>query len=138
MLDPATFTASAIAQLAFNEFIKSGAGELAKKSLSGAIDQVKQLRDRIRGKLQGNDRAITALSEVEQQGTEAAIEKAAKYLDLEMTEDPAFATEVRQLAQQIVNIQNQTNTSLNQQNINYGRDQNVINQPTGDIKIGGS
>jgi ElaB/YqjD/DUF883 family membrane-anchored ribosome-binding protein len=136
MLDPATFTATAIAQLAFNEFVKSGAGELAKKSISGAIDQIKQLRDRIRGKLQGNDRAITALSEVEQQGTEAAIEKAAKYLDLEMTEDPEFATEIQQLAQEITNIQNQTNSS--REYTNYGRDQINIENITGNPKIGGS
>jgi hypothetical protein len=49
MVDPATFTATAIAKLAFDEFIKSGAGELAKKSIGGAIDQVKHLRDRIQG-----------------------------------------------------------------------------------------
>jgi transcriptional accessory protein Tex/SPT6 len=136
MVDPASFTAAAIAKLAFDEFIKSGAGELAKKSLSGAIEQVKHLRDRIQAKLSGNDRAITALSEVEQQGTEAAIEKAAKYLDLEMTEDPAFATELRQLAQQITNIQNQSNSSREYNN--YGRDQINIETIQGDPKIGGS
>ena len=113
-------------------------GEVAKKAVGGAIEQVKHLRDRIQAKFSGNDRAITAFNDVKQQGTEAVIEKAAKYLYLEMAEDPAFATEIRQIAQEIVSIQNQSNTTLNQQNLNYGRDQNVTNQPTGDIKIGGS
>jgi hypothetical protein len=67
-MDPTTaIAASTIAQLAFNEFIKSGSGELAKKSLGVAIDLVKNLRDRIRAKFQGNGRAETALAEVEQQ-----------------------------------------------------------------------
>jgi hypothetical protein len=60
------------------------------------------------------------------------------YLDDAMVEDKAFATEIRQLAQQIINIQNQNTTTLNQQNINYGRNQNIFNQTQGDIRIGDS
>ena len=60
-----TLAASTIAGIAFNEFIKSGAGELAKKSLSGTIDLIKNLRGKIRTKFQGNGRAETALAEVE-------------------------------------------------------------------------
>jgi hypothetical protein len=33
-------TGTAIAKLAFDEFVKSGAGELAKKSVGGAIEQL--------------------------------------------------------------------------------------------------
>ncbi len=67
-MEPTTaIAASTIAGLAFNEFIKSGAGEIAKKSVGGAIDLVKNLRDKIRTKFQGNGRAETALAEVEQQ-----------------------------------------------------------------------
>jgi len=60
-----------------------------------------------------------------------------KYLDLELDEDAAFATEVRQIAQQIINIQNESTVNLEQKNINKGRDQFVINQPQGDLKLGG-
>ena len=43
-------TATTIAALAFNEFIKSGAGEIAKKSIGGGIEGVKKLRDFIKSK----------------------------------------------------------------------------------------
>jgi len=132
----ATLTTAAIAQLAFNEFIKSGSGELAKKSLGGAIGLVKDLRERIRTKFQGNGRAETALAEVEQEGNQAALEKVTKYLDVEMMEDEAFATQVRQIAQQIINIQNQ-NVSTREYN-NYGRDQFNIENMQGNQKLGGS
>lgn len=133
MIDPATLTATAIAKLAFDEFIKSGSGELAKRSLSGAIDQIKHLRDRIRAKLSGNDRATSAIVEVEQ-GSEAALKKVEKYLDLEMIEDEPFAIEIRQLAQQINNNQ----TVDNREYTNYGRDQINIDNIQGNPKIGGS
>lgn len=131
-----TLVAGTIAGLAFNEFIKSGVGELAKKSVGGAIDLVKNLRDKIQTKFRGNERAETALAEVEQQGNQAALEKVTKYLDVEMMEDEAFATEVQQIAQQIINIQNQ-NISTREYN-NYGRDQFNIENMQGNQKLGGS
>ncbi len=134
-MEPTTLVAGTIAGLAFNEFIKSGAGELAKKSVGGAIDLLKNLRDRIQAKFRGNERAETALFEVEQQGTQAALEKVTKYLDIEMMEDEAFATEVRQIAQQIINIQNQ-NISTRQYN-NQGRDQINVENMQGNQKLGG-
>ena len=48
MADPITiFTASAITDLAFREFIKSGAGEVAKKFSAGAIAKINELRKMI-------------------------------------------------------------------------------------------
>jgi len=136
-MDPVTAIAAAeIIKLAFSEFAKSGAGELAKKSVGGAIDLVKNLRDKIKAKFQGNERVEKALAEVEQQGTPAALEKVTKYLDLELDEDEAFATEVRQIAQQIINIQNQNNS--NREYNNYGRDQINIENIQGNPTIGGS
>jgi hypothetical protein len=41
MIDPATIAASAIAKLAFDEFIKSGAVEAAKKTVGSAVELVK-------------------------------------------------------------------------------------------------
>lgn len=140
MMEPVT-TATAIAaaklvELAFNEFIKSGAGEIAKKTVGGAIDLVKNLRDKIKAKFQGNERAEKALAEVEKEGNSAALDKVTKYLDLELDEDEAFATEVRQIAQQIINIQKQNNSSREYNN--YGRDQINIETIQGNPKIGGS
>lgn len=136
-MDPATtLVAGAIAKIAFDEFAKTGAGELAKKTVGSAFDLVKALQDKIKSRLKGNVKAETALAQAEQQGTPEAIEKIGKYLDLEMEDDEAFASEVRQIAQQIINIQNQniSNRSYN----NYGRDQINIENVQGNQRIGGS
>ncbi|MGB7413178.1 MAG: hypothetical protein WA902_03135 [Thermosynechococcaceae cyanobacterium] len=135
MIDPVTITASAITKLAFETFVKTGAGEAAKKVVAGTADLIKGLRDRIRAEFQGNERATAAISELEQQGSVAALQKVSKYLDLKMNEEPMFADEVKQITQQIINIQNQSNVTLQQQNNNYGRDQNIFNQPQGDIRV---
>ncbi len=136
-MDPVTtLAAGAIAKIALDEFSKAGAGELAKKTVGGAIYLVKALRDKISAKLKGNPKAEAALVEAEQQGTPEAIAKVGKYLDLELDDDPEFASEVRQIAQQIINIQNQnvsTRTYTNQ-----GRDQINIETMQGNPKIGGS
>jgi hypothetical protein len=137
-MEPVTaLTAAAIVQLAFSEFIKSGVGELAKQSIGGTADLVKSLRERIREKFGVNNRAVTALAQVEEDGNEEALAKLTKYLDIEMVKDEQFANEIRQIVQQIFNIQNQSSTTLNQQNINHGRDQFIVNQPQGNINLGG-
>lgn len=48
-----TLTASAIASLAFQEFIKSGAGELAKKFTTEAIAKMDDLRKLLWARLRG-------------------------------------------------------------------------------------
>jgi hypothetical protein len=130
--------AGTIAQLAFSEFVKAGAGELAKNSVGGAIDLSNRLRKKIWERFTGNPQAEAALVEIEKEGNLASLDEATRYLNAEMQRDIAFATEIRQLAQQIINYRNQSLTTLKQQNNNYGRDQNIINQPQGNIKIGGS
>ena len=96
---------------------------------------MKKLRDFIKSKFAGNQRAEVAIAEIEQQGTEESLTKLTKYLDLEMDEDQAFATEIRQIAQQINNNQ----TVDNREYINYGRDQINIDKIDGDnTRIGGS
>ena len=57
MPDPVTMTASAIAALAFQEFIKSGAGEVAKKFTAEAIAKMGQLRDLVWNRLTGKHAA---------------------------------------------------------------------------------
>lgn len=135
-MEPITAIAAAkIVEVAFQEFAKSGAGELAKKSVGGAINLIKNLRDKIKAKFQGNERVEKALAEVEQ-GNSEALGKVVKYLDIELDEDEVFAKEVRQIAQQIINIQNQ-NSSSREYN-NYGRDQINIENIQGNPRIGGS
>lgn len=136
-MEPVTaLTAYTIAKIAFEEFAKAGGGELAKKSLGGAIDLVKALRDKIQAKFKGNAKAETALTAVEQEGSQAALTKLEVYLEDAMTDDETFATDVRQVAQQIVNIQNQSVSTRDY--TNYGRDQINIENIQGNPKIGGS
>ena len=101
MADPITiFTASAIADLAFREFIKSGAGEVAKKFSAEAIAKMNDLRKMIVHKLRGKDEKLdTALTEAEK-GDVTAIKTVSEHLKSAM-QDEAFAQAVQSLAQQI-------------------------------------
>ena len=135
-LEPLTsLTALAIAKLALGEFVKSGAGEIAKQSIGSVIDLVKNLRNKIESKLKGNERAEKALAEVKEHGTTQALDKFAKHLDLEMNEDDDFATEIRQIAQQVTNIYTQNKSTSSY--INKGRDQFNIENMQGNQKLGG-
>jgi hypothetical protein len=137
MTDPVTTIAvGSILNLAFQEFVKSGAGEVAKKAVGGTIDLAKQLRDKIVAKFQGNVKAEAAIAAVETGGDSAALKKLEVYLEDVMSDDAVFATELRQVAQQIINIQNQTTS--NREYKNYGGDQNNFETVNGNVIIGGS
>jgi adenine-specific DNA methylase len=139
MVDPATLAAGAIAKIAFDEFVKSGAGEAAKQTVGGAIGLVKSLRDKIRAKFQGDKKAETALAQVEQDGSPAALTKLEVYLDDAMAEDTGFANDLRQIAQQIINIQNQNTEGDRTYHQTAGRDIfNVEKIEGGSNKLGGS
>ncbi|WP_271252565.1 hypothetical protein [Pseudanabaena sp. Chao 1811] len=71
-----------VIELFFNEFVKSGAGELGKKTVGGAISIVKNMSDKIKAKSQGTERAEKALTEVDQQGNSKTLDKVTKHLDL--------------------------------------------------------
>lgn len=122
-------TGAAIAKLAFDEAVKAGAGEVAKKAVGGAIEQ---LRSKIKERFKGNQKAETAIDKIETEGSPEALNKLSVYLDDEM-EDVPFAQTLQQLAEQITNIQNNSERQYN----NYGRDQINIENITGDPKIGG-
>jgi hypothetical protein len=100
MADPITLTASAIASLAFQEFIKSGAGELAKKFTGGAIAKMGQLRSLIWDKLRGNADAEAALTNIEN-GQETDLADVGTYLKAVMGRDQEFAGQVQAIAQEI-------------------------------------
>ncbi|WP_121971569.1 hypothetical protein [Leptolyngbya sp. BC1307] len=100
MADPVTFTASAIANLAFQEFLQTSAGELAKKFSAAAIAKMGELRQMIWNRLQGkNATAEIALSQAEK-GYEGSIEIVSTFLSVEMLDDE-FAEQVRAIAQEI-------------------------------------
>jgi antirestriction protein len=138
MIDPATIAASAIAKIAFDEFVKSGAGAAAKETVAGAVKLVETLQARIKAKFEGNEQATAALTEVERDGSEAALEKVSEHLDSEMKEEQGFADEVRHMAHQIINIQNLSSTQIERQYINQGRDQINIERVDKIEKMGGS
>jgi hypothetical protein len=101
MPDPTTaMTASAIASLAFQEFVKSGTGELAKKFTGEAIAKMGQLRDLIWKKLQGNPDAEEALKNV-QASSEEEVSDVVTYLKSAMKNDLDFAAQVQAIAQEI-------------------------------------
>jgi hypothetical protein len=81
MTDP--ITASAIATLAFQEFIKSGAGELAKKFTGEAIAKMGQLRELIWNRLMGKHPAAEQVLEQTKAGEQEGIETVATLLGVE-------------------------------------------------------
>jgi hypothetical protein len=97
MTDPiSTMTASTIATLAFQEFIKSGAGELAKKFTGEAIAKMGQLRELIWNRLTGKHPAADVALEQAKAGEQAGIDTIATLLGVEML-DEAFAGQVKSI-----------------------------------------
>lgn len=140
MTDPVTtIAAGAILNLAFQEFAKSGAGEVAKKTVEGSIALAKKLRDKITARFQGNAKAEAAIATLENDNSPAALNRLEVYLDDAMADDPVFAGELRQVAQQIINIQNQNTEGDRTYNQKAGRDLfNVEKIEGGSNKFGGS
>ena len=126
MTDPAT--AATVVSLAV-EFLKgmaSGGGEKLTEKLWNAI----------KNRFAGRKKVEETIAKIEENQDPAAVRTLTTVVDAEMIQDDDFAGEVQQLAQQIINLtQNQTQT---QTNVNQGRDQFIVNNPTGNLKLGGS
>lgn len=94
-------TASVIAQLAFQEFFKTSAGELAKQFTVTAIEKMSELRraivSRLRGKSGVAEQALTAA----ESGDRQAIKSISTFLSAEMLSDSTFAGELQAIAQKI-------------------------------------
>jgi hypothetical protein len=102
MTDPITaLTVSTIASLAFQEFVKSGAGELAKKFTGEAIAKMGQLRELILNRLTGKHSAIDEAIEKAKAGEKDGIENVAAFLSSELLIDKEFAGQVQAIAQEI-------------------------------------
>jgi CHASE1-domain containing sensor protein len=116
MTDPVTaITASTIATLAFQEFVKSSAGELAKKFTADAIAKMNALRQKIWDKMRGKPTAEAAIASIEQ-GSSAELDRLVAYLQVAMDDDAAFADEIRLMAQEIHAGKIQDNSSMTQNN----------------------
>lgn len=139
MVEPIiTLAASEILKLAFDEFIKSSSGEVAKKLTSEALNKARELRYKIVSwfKDKQDVKAEKAIIEIQDHGSLEALNELTAYLNDAMEKDPAFTQGIRQFAQQINNIQSQ-NTSNRQYN-SYGRDMINIEHIQGNPRIGGS
>jgi hypothetical protein len=113
-----SLTAAAIANLAFQKAIESGAGELAKKFTEVAIKRIDDLRNIIWERLRGkHEKAEEALQKAVT-GDKQAIDVVAKLLDVELL-DPDFAKQVQTIAQEIKAgklVDNSSMTQINQDN----------------------
>jgi hypothetical protein len=91
-------TAAAIAQLAFEAVIQSGAGKFTEAALAKG----KQLWQKIRGKLKEDPAAEAALVEVERHKSEEILaQQVVPFLQVAMLKDPQFAQDIENIAQQI-------------------------------------
>jgi len=99
MADP--LTTSLLVSLAVQEFVKSGAGDLAKRFTAEAIAKIPVLWGKIKSRLTGKSVKVNeALAKLES-GDSTAIETVTKNLDVILDEDLLFAEELRILGQEI-------------------------------------
>lgn len=117
MTEPVALTATVIANLAFQEFLKSSAGEAAKQFTADALSLMGKLRQKIWHRLRGKHGAAEQALTQAETGDQQAIETVATLLGVEML-DKDLAGDLQQLAQEInLHISKDSNTQV--QN-NYG------------------
>jgi hypothetical protein len=124
MADPLTLTAGAIANLAFQKFIESGAGELAKKFTAEAIAKMDELRQAIWNKLRGKSAKVDEALMKAEQGDRTAISTIAKNLDVVLDDEPEFAEQLKVLAKEIHAGKLQDNSNM-VQNVSGDNNMNV-------------
>ena len=92
-----TLTAGALAKLAFDAVIQTGAGKLTE----AALEKGKQLWQKIRGKVKEEGATEAALVEVENKKSQEILEQqVVPFLQVAMLKDPQFAQEIQNIAQQ--------------------------------------
>ena len=107
-------TTGLLVTLAVQEFLKSGTGDLAKRFTAEALAKIPVLWQKIETRLTGKSPKVNeALAKVEE-GDSKAIETITKNLDVIFDEDPAFAQELKILAQTIQAGKIQDNSSMTQ------------------------
>ena len=145
MVEPVSLTGAALVALAASKFVETAA-EKAAEQLGGGVTaavlkkagtQVDAMWQRVKQHFAGNRKAEGAIAKVEAgppaspQSAEA-MTKLAVYLDddLQEPQNQALADELRQIAQQIINIgQQQTTTTFNID----ARDESRVNAIGGDV-----
>jgi hypothetical protein len=111
MTDPMITIATAeILKLAFNEFIKTSAGESAKKLTGAALDKSGELQQKIVSWFRNKQdvKAEKAIAAIREQGSLEALNKLTTYLDDEMEAEPIFALELESFVEEIIKISGST------------------------------
>jgi hypothetical protein len=142
-LMPEPFTAIAIATLAFQEFVKSEVGELAKKFTPEAIAKMEQLRELIWNRLRGKHPAAELALNQAQAGEQAGIDTVAILLGVEML-DKEYAGQIQAIVESIQkevlagtsSIQiNQSVSGSNNQILGQVKDSNIFGNVTRNVSI---
>lgn len=130
--------AGAIASLALQKFVETGAGKAAEKLAEGAVAKLDNLRQMIWAKLRGQPvEKVKAAIEQKQPITQTQIDQVAAYLQVAMDSDPKFAKEAQMLAHEITLMQIEDNSSTNQTNYGGTNYQNNIKGSQNTNFIGG-
>jgi hypothetical protein len=103
MTDPVTIAAGAVVKLAFDEFVKSSAGETAKKLTGEALVKANELRKFIFNYFTGkkNQKATEVIVVIEKTGADNALGKLEVYLEDAMESDKLFATRLKELFNEV-------------------------------------
>ena len=143
MGDPVTLTGAMLAALAASKFIEAAAKQVGDVVTPAVLKRAGAQVDAMWARLKqhfvrdkGDKKAARAITQIEQ-GENAALDKLAVYLDdeLQEPENAALAEELRQMAQQIVNIGQQEQRMVTF-NID-ARDEARVNAIGGDVNAGG-
>lgn len=130
--------AGAIASLALQKFVETGAGKAAEKLAEGAVAKLDNLRQMIWAKLRGQPvEKVKAAIEQKQPITQTQIDQVAAYLQVAMDSDPKFAKEAQMLAHEITLMQIEDNSSTVQNNHGGTNYQNNIKGSQNTNFIGG-
>lgn len=85
------------------KFIESIVGKLGEKTLEAGLKKANELKQKVVKKLQGNAAAERAIAAAEV-GDPEGLQEVGAFLQLAMTQDEEFATQLRQIAEQIINV----------------------------------
>ena len=110
---------------------KKVAETLTAKAIEAVLPKINQLRQKIWDKLRGNPQANVEITKAEQ-GVETDLELIADYLKVAMRQDPQFAKEVQDLANEINQALEDEGQGKNVMNV-YGGKAYQQNQNQGEI-----
>jgi hypothetical protein len=112
MTDPKTITLGIVLKLAFDEFIKSSAGEAGKKLTGQALEKATEIRNTLYTYFaeKNNQRAIAMISAMEAEGSETEISKNAvieleQHVSAAIENDKRFEQRMKIFVQEIEALQ---------------------------------